>query len=116
MNFSDDLADLDASVEDHLCDDAAYQVQGLGPLIRARVMVDRPTDIERLQGSSFTRARPVLSVSAEALPGLRSGDVFSMGRWVTETVFVPGPETWRMAEAPSRPDDGRWWRGEVEPL
>lgn len=115
MNFSDDLADLDHAIEDHLCDDAAYRVQGAGPLIPARVMVDRPTEVERLQSSSFARARPVLSVSALALPGLRSGDVFAMGRWVQD-VFVPGPETWRLAEAPSCPDDGRWWRGEVEPF
>lgn len=115
MNFSDDLADLDLSVEDHLCDDAAYRVQGAGALIRARVMVDRPTDIERLQGSSFSRPRPVLAVSVAAIPGLRSGDTFAMGKW-DGVVFVPGPETWRLAEAPSRPDDGRWWRGEVEPL
>lgn len=115
MNFSDDLADLDLSVEEHLCDDAAYQQQGDGPLIPARVMIDRPMDIERFQAGGFSRARPVLAVSASVFPSLRSGDVFTMGRWA-DGAFTPGTEIWRMAEAPARPDDGRWWKGEVEPL
>lgn len=115
MNFTDALVGLDAAVEDHLCDDAAYQVQGLGPMIRARIMIDRPTELERLQGASFSRARPVVSVSAEAIPGLRTGDAFHEGRWAGE-VFLPAAASWRLAEAPTRPGDGRWWRGEVEPL
>ena len=116
MNFTDMLADLDVAVEDHLCDDAAYQVQGIGPLIPVRIMINAPSELERMQNAGFTRSRPVLSASADAIPGLRSGDLFFMGRWVSDTVFVPAAETWRLAEAPSRPDDGRWWRGEVEPL
>lgn len=115
MNFTDMLADLDIGVEDHLCDDAAYQVQGRGLLIPVRVMINAPTEIERMQRAGFSRARPVLSAAVAAIPGLRSGDVFVMGRWAG-SVFAPGSDTWRMAEAPTRPDDGRWWRGEVEPL
>lgn len=115
MNFSARLGVLDSAVEDHLCDDAAYQVQGESPLIRARVMVDRPVDIERLQGVGFSRPRPVLQVSAAAIPGLRTGDTFVLGQWIGSE-FIPGDESWRLAEAPTRPGDGRWWRVEVEPL
>lgn len=115
MNFSDMLAGLDNAVEDYLCDDAAYQEQGLGPMIPARIMINKPTELERMQGSGFTRPRPFLSVSSDAIPGLRSGDVFHLGRWAG-SVFVPGLDAWRLAEAPTRPDDGRWWRGEVERL
>lgn len=112
MGFGDHI---DRSVEAHLCDDAAYQVQGLGQMVRVRVMIDRPTELERLQGMGFTRARPILSVLAETIPGLRTGDAFYEGRWVGEA-FLPGGVSWRLAEAPTRPGDGRWWRGEVEPL
>lgn len=115
MIFSDLQTKIDRGVELYLCDDAAYQSQGSGELKPARVMVDRPIEVERLQGSGFGRARPVLSVAASAFPGLRMGDVFIIGRWIG-LAFFPGDETWRLAEAPSRPDDGRWWRSEVEPL
>lgn len=115
MNFSDGLTILDGAVEDFLCDDAAYQAQGQDPAVKARVMVDQPTELERMQSSSFSRSRPVLSVAHEAIPDLRTGDVFRMGRWAGE-VFIPGPETFRVAAAPTRPDDGRWWRAEVERL
>lgn len=114
MNFSAHLDRLDAAAEDHLCDDAAYLVQCAGAMVPARVMVERPENAERLQGVSITRARPEISVSVAAHPGLRQGDGFILGVW-TDGVFTPGTEAWRIAEAPRRPGDGRWWMAEVEP-
>lgn len=115
MNFSSLLAALDGAVEDHLCDDAAYQAQGEGPFAKARVMINQPTELERMQSSGFTRARPTLSVAFSAVPGLRTGDTFKIGLW-TNGVFIPGPDTWQVAAAPTRPDDGHWWRAEVQRL
>jgi len=112
MGFGDHI---DRAVEAHLCDDAAYRAQGVGPLVQVRIMIDRPTELERLQGMGFARARPVLSASVESIPDLRTGDTIHEGRWVGE-VFSPAASSWRLAEAPTRPGDGRWWRGEVEPL
>jgi len=115
MDFSSRLAGLDTAIADHLCDDAAYLLQGAGAPVSARVQVDRPIEVERLQGSSFVRARPVLQVAVAAFPGLRTGDVFVMGAWSADGLtFTPSAEAWRLAEAPRRPGDGRWWQVEVE--
>jgi len=105
MNFSAMTAVLDIEVEDHLCDDALWLKANGDPASTARVMVDKPVDIERLQGMGFSRARTVLRVSVRTATSLIEGDTF----------HISDEEIWRVASAPTRSDDGRWWEAEVEP-
>ena len=105
MNFSDDLDDIDLSIEEHLCDDAVLsQCMNGGVAIPVRVMVNFPTELDRLQGMSFSRTRPVVSISHRAAPDLKEGDTLSFLR----------DEWWRIASAPTRSGDGRWWEAEIE--
>ena len=104
MGFSDTLAGLDVAIEAHLCDPATFTPMiGVSRLVA--VMVERPSEIERMQGSGFSRARPVLQVSATTVPVLVEGDSFRLS----------DQEIWVVAAAPTRPGDGRWWVAEVEP-
>lgn len=103
MNFSDDLADLDRAIEAHLCDDGVLTSWN-GPSVAVRVMIDFPAEIDRLQVMSFPRTRPVVSLAHDAAPELREGDLLA----------VVG-QSWRIASAPTRSGDGRWWQAEIEP-
>lgn len=104
MNFSDALVDLDTTIEDHLCDDASYQPE-FGTSKPVRVMIEHPSEIERIQGSAFSRSRPTLQVAYAAAPELREGDKF----WLSDDDY------WAVASAPTRTTDGRWWLAEIEP-
>ena len=105
MNFTDLMVALDVAVEDHLGDDANYQ-PGSGTPKQVRVMLSHPSEIERLQGSSFSRPRPTIQVAYNAAPELREGDQF----WVSDDSY------WAVAAAPVRTGDGRWWLAELEPV
>lgn len=104
MNFTDLMVALDVAVEDHLGDDANYQPE-FGTSKSVRVIVSQPSEIERLQGSGFSRARPTLQVAYDAAPELREGDRF----WISDENY------WAVAAAPVRTGDGRWWLAEIEP-
>lgn len=103
MNFSDDLAALDRAIEAHLCDDGILTPQGGEPL-PVRIMIDFPVEAERLQGMTFTRSRPMVSIAQDAAPELREGDA-----------LTARGENWLIASAPTRTGDGRWWQAEIEP-
>ena len=103
MDFSDHLADLDASIEDHLCDPATY-FPGTEEGIPVRVMIDHARAVDRLTGMSFTRGRPVMRVARAACPALKEGHS-----------FLHGSDRWDVVEAPVAEDDGRWWAFEVQP-
>ncbi len=107
--FSALLDDLDAAVEDHLCDDAVF-LSASGDLVPARVMLDHPRPADRLSGLAFARARPVMKVARAAFPDLKEGDRFQM-------VLSSGVlgDVWSAAEAPAADGDGRWWAFEVQP-
>lgn len=105
MNFSDELADLDRCIEDHLCDDGVYIAQASGGAgVPVRIMLDQPRLADRLPGMAFTRSRPVLKVARNSCPVLREGDV-----------FLHGSDRWEVAEAPAADGDGAWWAVEVQP-
>ncbi len=109
MNFSDLLADLDSTIEDHLCDDALYS-SGDGVAVSVRIMIDYPRPADRLNGMSFTRSRPIMKVARAACPDLVEGHRFQM-------VLAGGVlgDIYEVAEAPVAEDDGRWWAFEVQP-
>jgi len=109
MNFSSLLAGLDAATERHLCDDALYSTGDDDPR-SVRIMIDYPQSVDRLNGMSFTRSRPVVRVARAACPDLREEDLFQM--------VLPGGvlgDIWQVAEAPVAEDDGGWWAFEVQP-
>lgn len=104
MDFSGLLDGLDASVEAHLCDDALY-LPGEGSAgVPVRIMVEFPRPIDRLDRFSIARSRPEMRVLRTTCPGLLEGHR-----------FLHLGAMWAVAEAPSAPDDGRWWVFEVEP-
>ena len=103
MDFSDHLADLDASIEDHLCDPALYFAGG-DEGVPVRVMIDYPRAADRLNGMSFTRSRPIMQVARARCPALIEGHGFEHQG-----------ERWDVAEAPTASDDGHWWVFEVQP-
>lgn len=109
MNFNDRLADLDRAIEDHLCDDALYLVEGVAP-VPVRVQLDHPQPIDHLQSIGFTRGRPVMRVQRAVIPALVEGHRFQM----VLAGSVLG-DIWEVASAPAAPDDGRWWVFEVQP-
>lgn len=102
-DFASVLTGLDVSVRDNLCDDAAYVASGGTPVPGYRVIVDEASDAVVLRGTSVILGKTYLEVEVAAVPGLKKGDAFDVG-----TI------RWRLAEAPRRPDDGRWWRAAVE--
>lgn len=109
MNFSDLLADLDGSIEDHLCDDALYS-PGEGEPVRVRIMIEYPRPADRLNGMSFTRSRPIMKVRRSACPDLVEGHRFQL-------VLAGGVlgDIYDAAEAPVADADGCWWAFEVQP-
>jgi len=109
MNFSDLLADLDSTIEEHLCDDALYSA-GDDVWAPVRIMIDYPRAADRLNGMSFTRSRPVMKVARAVCPDLAEGHRFQL-------VLAGGVlgDIYAAAEAPVAEDDGRWWAFEVQP-
>lgn len=107
--FGDLLDDLDAAIEDHLCDDARYLAPGGDP-VPVRLQLDHPRSVERMQSIGFTRARPIMRVARAAVPDLVEGHRFQM-------VLAGGVlgDVWEVASAPEAPDDGRWWVFAVQP-
>ncbi len=105
MNFTGMMAALDLAIEDHLCDDAFLTSQSGGSNIPVRIMIVFPVEIDRLQGMSFTRTRPIVSIAHASVPELREGD----------TLYVSDDAMWTIASAPTRTGDGRWWQAEIEP-
>lgn len=107
MDFTGLLAGLDASIEDHLCDDATYfatDPDAVAEAVGVRVMIDRPRLADRVVGMGFTRGRPVMRVRRSRVPGLRE-----------RQFFRHGADVWAVAEAPTISDDGEWWVFEVQP-
>lgn len=102
-NFADNLDALDGAVRDTLCDDAVYFPRQGGSVPGVRVQIDKPADEDRLQGSTIVRAKPVISVSVQQVPSLLQGET-----------FVVAGERWKVAGAPTRPGDGRWWVADVQ--
>lgn len=109
MNFSDLLADIDGTIEEHLCDDALY-CAGDDVWVQARIMIDYPRAADRLNGMSFTRSRPVMKVARAACPDLREGHRFQL----VLSGGVMG-DIYEVAEAPVAEDGGSWWAFEVQP-
>ena len=101
--FSDLLDGIDGAIEEHLCDDALYSVDGV-TFVGVRIQIDHPTPADRLQAISFTRTRPVLRVAKAVCPTLKEGHFFRHGA-----------DLWEAAEAPTADGDGRWWVVEVMP-
>ncbi len=102
-NFSDNLDALDTTVRDHLCDDATYiPASGTAPL-PCRVIFDDPAQTDVLQNASIVRAKPTISVEVAVIASLVKNDLFDLGE-----------QRWRVAAAPTRPGDGRWWFAEVD--
>lgn len=109
MEFSAHMAAMDDRIEDRLCDPAVYtDATGVGRGVR--ISIDHPRALDRLQGMSIVRGRPVLSVRRTACPHLSEGDKFQI-------ILTGGAlgEIWEVAEAPTAEDDGRWWAVEVMP-
>ena len=109
MNFSDILADIDATIEDHLCDDALYSA-GDDVWAPVRIMIDYPRAADRLNGMSFTRSRPVMKVARAACPDLAESHRFQL-------VLSGGVlgDVYEVAEAPVAEGSGSWWAFEVQP-
>lgn len=108
-DFSAQLADLDAAIDAHLRDDGWLRPAAGGPDVPVRVEIEHPAEAGRLEGAAFVRARPVVWISVGAVPSLRRADQVLVG--------AAAPfQGWRVAEAPTRPGDGRQWRAEIEPL
>lgn len=101
--FSDLLDGIDDAIEEHLCDDALYSVDGAA-FVGVRIQLDHPTPADRLQAISFTRTRPSIRVAKAACPTLKEGHFFRHG-----------VDLWEVAEAPTADGDGRWWAVEVMP-
>lgn len=111
MSFSDHVLAVDDAVEGHLCDPAVYRSLD-APDVDVPIMaiLERPTQEETIQQSSWARAQPMLHIRARAVARPRQGDLvqFGAGPWDAAR------ETWALAETPSAPDDGAWWIVVVE--
>lgn len=105
MNFETMMAALDGAVEDHLCDDAVLIPAEGSPARLVRVMISHPADLDRLQVMTISRTRPTLSIAFSTAPDLIEGDMVEAANAVR----------WRIASAPTRSGDGRWWQAEIEP-
>jgi len=102
-NFSDNQDALDATIREHLCDDATYYpVSGEAPL-PCRVIFEVPSQTETLQQARMVQAKPTIEVEVAVIPSLVKGDMFDVATL-----------RWRVAAAPTRPGDGRWWLAELD--
>lgn len=108
MAWADDVADLDATIDEHLRDPAILRREGAAD-VGIRVQLERPVEMDRGDIVGFARAKPWVQISLLSAPALAKGDQILMG------ASAPW-EGWRVAGAPLRPGDGRDWRAEVEPL
>ncbi len=109
VDWSDQIARLDAAIDDHLRDDGWIRSATGGADVPVRLAIEHPTQTDAMAGVGLERSRPWVEVSVVSAPTLRKGDVVLVGAIAP---FIG----WRIAEAPKRPGDGRQWRAEVEPL
>ena len=108
MAWADDVADLDATIDEHLRDPALLRRDG--EVDRdVRVQLERPIELDRSDIVGLARPRPWVQISLLCAPTLAKGDLVLIGS-------AAPYDGWRIAGAPLRPGDGHDWRAEVEPL
>lgn len=103
VNFADVLGGLDTAVRDVLCDDAVYIPASGAPVPGMRIKLEEASESMVLQGANVVLGKSFIEVERAAVPKLKRNEAFD----------VLGVR-WKLAEAPRRPDDGRWWRAAVE--
>lgn len=103
MGFADHLPALDEAVAEHLGDAAEYRAQGTGEAVDIRWIFERPTNLVDLGRQDMPVTQPTAEIAVAEVAQLRKGD----------TVTFDG-RVWRVAGAPSRPGDGRWWVAVLE--
>lgn len=108
MSFSDNLDRMDADLVEHACDPALLRPLAGGADVEISAILERPAEIEVIQSAQFPRSKPMVRIPVLLVASLKKGDI----------VIQPpvGGLGYRLAEAPRRPDDGRWWLAAVEDL
>ena len=111
MSFSDLSADMDAAVQEHLCDPVELRPVGGGDAVVVMAMIDQP-----VQAPGFGVGAPVLQATIRVLAAdfvLTKGVTAMPGRYA-DGVFVADEIGWKLAAAPTREDDGRWQSASIE--
>lgn len=106
--FSDVLDQMDADVAAHVCDPALLRPAAGGADLVISAIVERPGEIETLQSGGIVRSKPVVQIPVLQLASLKAGDI----------VILPpvGGRGYKIAGAPKRPGDGRWWMADADDL
>ena len=109
MTFSDHAAGVDDAVAEHLGEEAWLYRGGAGAAVETRGWVERPGATHVLGiGPGVDRTRPVLFLPV--------GGAFGVARLAERDEAICEGRRWRVAGAPRRPDDGRWFVADVEDL
>ncbi|MBX3480089.1 MAG: hypothetical protein KF842_06790 [Caulobacter sp.] len=102
-DFLDHLAAADAAIVAHVFTPGAVRPVVGDDLDPVGVCIEQPAEEAQLQQGRLVRTRPVAWLSRAEVAALARGDlVEGEGR------------RWKIASAPTRPGDGRFWRAEVE--
>lgn len=108
-DFSALIDGLDEKIQDHLCDDAVFRVRGSTTDVAVRATLDRSSEASRMIDADLVRARPLVRFPVSAVAAPKQGDRIQFGA----VPWDDDRETFELAEAPQKPDDGRWWVSEV---
>lgn len=97
--FSDNLDALDTAVADNLCDPADfYPDAGGDPVLAVPVILIMPGEDVLVGKGTVVVDRPTMQILVSAYPTAAKDDV----------ALVLGAY-WKLAEAPKRVNDGRWF-------
>lgn len=106
------LVEADAAISDHLCSPGVLRPGRPDEVAGVPLAIDRPSSVATpFPGQAgVVLSRPVAWLPLAFIVGSATVSVA-----VSKNDELVGEgRRWRIAAAPTRPGDGRWWRAEVE--